>query len=194
MIISTIENERFLIRPVTMVDEEQFMRIQQENSEMRNAFKDEHFRKSFWEKSLNSEDDIYMMIYLKKDSQHIGNCSFQNVNTKTIEIGIDIDKTMQNQGLGTGVLMLLVEYLKSNASGQRFQIKTKSNNIPCQRMIEKAGGTKIGKEATEFDRVMNRMIPTLEQYGMVKQIDETKKLLERNNGIYAFIYEFTPEP
>ena len=194
MIISTIENERLLIRPVTTVDEEQFMRIQQENSEMRNAFKDEHFRESFWEKSLNSEDDIYMMIYLKKDSQHIGNCSFQNVNTQTIEIGIDIDKTMQNQGLGTGVLMLLVEYLKTNASGQRFQIKTKSNNFPCQRMIEKAGGTKIGKEATEFDRVMDRMIPTLEQYGMVEQINETRKLLDRNNGIYAYIYEFTSEP
>ena len=63
MIISRIENERFLIRPVTAADEDQFMRIHQENSEMENAYKDEHFRKSFWEKSLHSEDDIYMMIY-----------------------------------------------------------------------------------------------------------------------------------
>ena len=172
MIISTIENERLLIRPVTTVDEEQFMRIQQENSEMRNAFRDEHFRESFWEKSLYSEDDIYMMIYLKKDSQHIGNCSFQNVNTQTIEIGIDIDRAKQNQGLGTDVLMLLVEYLRGNASGQKHKIKTKSNNIPCQRMIEKAGGRKIGVEATEFDRVMDSMTPTLEKYGMVEQIND----------------------
>ena len=194
MIISSIENDRFFIRPVTAADKDQFMRIQQENSEMGKAYEEEHFRESFWEKILYSEDDIYMVIYLKKDSQHIGNCSFQNVNTQTIEIGIDLDKTMQSQGLGTGVVMLLVEYLKSNTSGQRFQIKTKSNNIPCQIMIEKAGGTKIGKEATEFDRVMDSMIPTLEKYGMVEQVDEIRKLLDRNNGIYAYIYEFTLEP
>ncbi len=190
MIISRIENERFLIRPVTAADEDQFMRIHQENSEMKNAYKDEHFRKSFWEKSLHSEDDIYMMIYYKEDSQHIGNCSFQNVNKKIIEIGIDIEKTKQSQGLGTGVLLLLVEYLKNNAPDQGHQIKTKSNNIPCQRMIEKAGGTRIGVEATEFDRIMDSMIPTLEKYGMTEQIDETKKVLDRNNGICAYIYEF----
>lgn len=190
MTISRIENERFLIRPVTAADEDQFMRIHQENSEMKNAYKDEHFRKSFWEKSLHSEDDIYMMIYHKQGSQHIGNCSFQNVNKKTIEIGIDIEKSKQNQGLGTGVLLLLVEYLKNYAPDQRHQIKTKSNNIPCQRMIEKAGGTRIGVEATEFDRIMDSMIPTLEKYGMTEQIDETKKVLDRNNGICAYIYEF----
>ena len=43
MIISRIENERFLIRPVTAADEDQFMRIHQENSEMKNAYKDEQF-------------------------------------------------------------------------------------------------------------------------------------------------------
>lgn len=190
MIISRIENERFLIRPVTAADEDQFMRIHQENSEMKNAYKDDHFRKSFWEKSLHSEDDIYMMIYYKEDSQHIGNCSFQNVNKKIIEIGIDIEKTKQSQGLGTGVLLLLVEYLKNNAPDQGHQIKTKSNNIPCQRMIEKAGGTRIGVEATEFDRIMDGMILTLEKCGMTEQIDETKKVLDRNNGICAYIYEF----
>ena len=190
MIISRIENERFLIRPVTAADEDQFMRIHQENSEMKNAYKDEHFRKRFWEKSLYSEDDIYMMIYHKQGSQHIGNCSFQNVNKKIIEIGIDIEKTKQGQGLGTGVLLLLVEYLKNNAPDQGHQIKTKSNNIPCQRMIEKAGGTRIGVEATEFDRIMDGMIPTLEKYGMMEQIDETKKVLDRNNGICTYIYEF----
>lgn len=190
MFISRIENKRFLIRPVTAADEDQFMRIHQENSEMKNAYKDEHFRKSFWEKSLHSEEDIYMMIYYKEDSQHIGNCSFQNVNKKTIEIGIDIEKTKQSQGLGTGVLLLLVEYLKNNAPDQGHQIKTKSNNIPCQRMIEKAGGTRIGVEATEFDRIMDGMISTLEKYGMTEQIDETKKVLDRNNGICTYIYEF----
>ena len=61
-------------------------------------------------------------------------------------------------------------------------------------MIEKAGGRKIGVEATEFDRVMDSMTPTLEKYGMVEQINETRKLLDHNNGIYAFLYEFTSMP
>ena len=84
----------------------------------------------------------------------------------------------------------MVEYLKNNEPDQGHQIKTKSTNIPCQRMIEKAGGTRIGVEATEFDRIMDGMIPTLKKYGMTEQIDETKKVLDRNNGICTYIYEF----
>ena len=190
MIISSIENERFLIRPVTAMDKAPFMRIQQENSEIQKVYEEEHFRESLWEKSLDGEDDIYMLIFRKEDDCHIGNCSFQNVNTQVIEIGIDIDKTMQNQGLGTGALCLMVEYLKKNAANQRHQIKTKSNNIPCQMMIENAGGKKIGEEATNFDRIMDKMLPTLEKNGMEKQVEETRKLLDRNNGICTYIYEF----
>ena len=70
MIISSIESDRFFIRPVTAADKDQFMRIQQENSEMGKAYEEEHFRDSFWEKSLCCEEDIYMVIYLKNDSQH----------------------------------------------------------------------------------------------------------------------------
>ena len=190
MNISVIENERFLIRPVVLSDKDQFMRIQQENSEMPNAYKEDTFRESFWEKCLEGDGDIYMMIFLKENGGHIGNCSFQNVNTDIIEIGIDIDKTMQNMGLGTSVLSLLVAYLRDHASDRKHRIKTKSNNIPCQKMIEKVGGVKVGEEATEFDLVMDKMLPTLRKYGMTEQIAETERMLDRNKGICTFIYEF----
>lgn len=191
MNIAVIENDRFLIRPVAFSDKDQFMRIQQENSEMPNAYKEENFRKSFWEQCLAGEDDIYMMIFLKENGAHIGNCSFQNVNTDIIEIGIDIDKSKQNMGLGTGVLSLLVAYLRNHASDQKHRIKTKSNNLPCQKMIEKVGGVKTGEEATEFDRIMDdKMLPTLRKYGMTEQITETERMLDRNKGICTFIYEF----
>ena len=57
-------------------------------------------------------------------------------------------------------------------------------------MIENAGGKKIGEEATNFDRIMDKMLPTLEKNGMEKQVEETRKLLDRNKGICTYIYEF----
>ena len=193
MNITTIENNLFLIRPVIPKDEKPFMRIQEENSEWPKVYEEEHFRDDFWKNCLKAEEDIYMVIFLKENDQHIGNCSFQNVNSQIIDIGIDIDKTMQNKGLGTDVLALLVEYLKSHASGRRYRIKTRSDNMPCQKMIEKAGGVKTGEEATEFDRILDNMIPTLESYGMTAQVNEVRKMFNRNNGICSFIYEFLKE-
>ena len=190
MNVTIIEDDRLFIRPITAADSEEYMRIQQENSEISNAYNGESFRNSFWEKTLGSEEDINMMIYLKDNNQHIGNCSFQNVNTSTIEIGIDIDRTWQNQGLGTNTLRLLTAYLKEHASDRLCRVKTKSNNLPCQRIIEKNGGVKIGEETTPFDKIMDQMIPAFQKYGLSQQVEEAEKMLNRNNGICVYVYEF----
>ena len=131
MKVNVIENDRLLIRPVVDDDKESFMRIQVENSDLAAAYKDEQFRNYFWETTLNGDNDIYMMIFMKEDGTHVGNCSFQKLNSDSIEIGMDIDKRFQNQGIGTATLMLLAEYLRKNAPGKRHTVRTKSNNIPC---------------------------------------------------------------
>ena len=190
MKITTIENERFFIRPAAADDKEAFMHLQQENSELSEAYKDEAFREHYWKGILEGEDDVYMLVFLKEDGRHIGNCSFQNVNSPAIEIGIDIDKRVQNQGFGTEVLTLLVAFLRANAPEQRCLIRTKSTNAPCRRMIEKAGGVKTGEEATDFDRIMDKMLPKMEKAGLTQEMGETGKLLDRSRGVCTYIYEF----
>ena len=189
MKVNVIENDRLLIRPVVNDDKESFMRIQIENSDLAAAYKDEQFRNYFWETTLNGDDDIYMMIFMKEDGIHVGNCSFQKLNSDSIEIGMDIDKRFQNQGIGTATLILLAEYLRENAPGKRHTIRTKSNNIPCQRMIVKAGGVKVDEGKTSFDSTMEGLIHSLEAHGLPEEAEKSKTVLDSAKGVCAFIYK-----
>ena len=38
------------------------MAVQQENSEMADAYKDPLFRDNFWEKTISEKEDIYMIL------------------------------------------------------------------------------------------------------------------------------------
>ena len=132
---------------------------------------------------------IYMMIFMKEDGIHVGNCSFQKLNSDSIEIGMDIDKRFQNQGIGTATLILLAEYLRENAPGKRHTIRTKSNNIPCQRMIVKAGGVKVDEGKTSFDSTMEGLIHSLEAHGLPEEAEKSKTVLDSAKGVCAFIYK-----
>lgn len=82
----------------------------------------------------------------------------------------------------------MVDDLKKNAPEKRICIKTKSNNLQCKRMIEKAGGLKLAEEPTEYDRVIMAMIPKLEPLGLLEESKRKQDAMDRNNGISLFVY------
>ena len=188
-----MENALYLIRTVTDQDKDEYMRVHQENSDLSGAYDIEGFREYFWEHGILDSSDVYMMVLRKADHLHIGNCSFQGIQEEIIEIGLDIDIPFQNQGIGTDVLKMLVDYLRTHHAGQRIQMKTKSTNLPCRKMIEKAGGRKIGEEPTEIEQFIKRMIPKLEEDGLEEKADWSKEMLSRIESIRVYIYELDHE-
>ena len=187
---NAIENDTFLIRQIASADKANFMRIHIENSQLARAYEEKKFYEYVWDTSVNSDDEINMMIIKKMPEKHVGNCSFQKLDTDTIEIGMDIDKSFQNQGIGTAVLLSLIDYLRKNEPDKRHVIKTKSTNLPCQKMIVKAGGIKIGEERTEFVTVMEEHIASLESYGLTEEAREAREILDRYKDICTYVYEF----
>jgi len=192
MTVTVIENETFMIRPIIESDKETFMRIRKESSEMSLAYEETAFYEYYWEKTLAGEDELSMMVFLKESGDVIATCAFYHMDNDAIEIGIDVDEPMRNQGLGTKILILLVEYLKNNTD-QRIIIRTKSNNLRCQRMIAKAGGIKVEEEPTGFDGMIADMISVLEKSGLTETAQKNKDLLEAPKGICVNIYEFSRE-
>ena len=190
MNIVAIENEKYLIRPITESDKDDFMRIQQENSTFPAVYEEGNFRDVFWEESLKDGNDIYMMVFQKPGGKHIANCSVQGIQNDKVSIGIDVDKAFQNKGIGTEVMILLLGYLQENARDKRLLIKTRSDNIACRRMISKAGGIKIGEEPTPFDAFADSMLPTLQANGLTEEIENNKAHMDRNKGVYVYVYEF----
>ena len=187
---TVINNSNYLVRSVTEADKDLYMRIQQENSEMANAYDEHSFRDYFWETILKSENDIYMMAFLKDGDTFVGNCSLQEVNSDAVELGMDIDKSYQNRGIGTEILGLLIRYVSENLPRKRILIKTKSDNMQCRRMIEKAGGIKVGEEPTGFDRMVDTLLPILEEKGFIQAAGESRELMDSTRDICLNIYEF----
>lgn len=192
MTVTKIENETYLIRPVIESDKETFMRIRKESSEMSLAYEEKSFYDFYWEKTLAGEGELSMMVIQKESGDVVATCAFNDMDSDTIEIGMDVDEPFRNQGMGTQILMLLVEYLRSNTN-QRIRIRTKNNNLRCQRMIAKAGGIKVGEEPTEFDKMIANMIPVLEKTGLTEAVQQNKELLDAPKGICVNIYEFPRE-
>ena len=167
--VTTIEDEQIMIRPVRADDKDAFLRILEENSEFPKAFGIEGYRENLWDVNLNDEDRIAMMVFLKETGWHIGNCTFRGIGADTVHIGIGITGLLQNKGYGTKVLSLLVDYLQRKAPDRRHLIRTKSNNLRCQRMIRKVGGKKVGEEATDLDKILDHLRSSLKRDGFTKK-------------------------
>ena len=192
MKVAAIENDKYLIRPVTDTDKVPFMRIRKENSDMSRAYDNKMFFDYLWAAVLRSRDEVSMVVFLKENGSLIAVCSFRDVNTGAISIGIDLDTSMQSGGAGTEILSLLVSYLKKNTD-QKILTRTKSNNLPCQKMIIRAGGIKISEDKTEFDCLVEDMIPSLEKDGLSKKASEARNMLNWRRGIFVNTYEFCRE-
>ena len=89
MEVAAIENDKYLIRPVTDTDKVPFMRIRKENSDMSRAYDNKMFFDYLWAAVLRSRDDVSMVVFLKENGSLIAVCSFRDVNTGAISIGID---------------------------------------------------------------------------------------------------------
>ena len=62
------------------------------------------------------------------------------------ELGIQLLRKYQGQGIGTRIMKLFVNQLKSIMKVESFSVRIRSDNYASQRMFEKMGIVKIGEE------------------------------------------------
>jgi RimJ/RimL family protein N-acetyltransferase len=78
------------------------------------------------------------------DGEHIGNCSYYNIDVKRgeAEIGIMIGNSdYWNKGYGTDTIRTLINYIFNHTSFNRLYLKTLEWNIRAQRCFLKCGFT-----------------------------------------------------
>lgn len=74
----------------------------------------------------------------------IGEMSYREVSTDTVEIGIKIcDFTKQNQGYGSRYLKMLINYLFNDLNYSKIILDTNLNNLRAQHVYEKLGFKKV---------------------------------------------------
>ena len=81
-----------------------------------------------------------------------------NLDTEIPGLGIQLLREYHNQGIGTRIINLFVNKLKTVLSVDFISIRISSDNQISQKMFEKMGAVKIGEEGKEYAELMQRFM------------------------------------
>jgi len=84
-------------------------------------------------------------VILSKDGNRVGSIGHYFVQpSRLMEIGYDIVPSERGKGYGTEAVQIMIDYLFLSNDIVRIQAVTNVDNIPSQRVLEKAGFQKEG--------------------------------------------------
>jgi ribosomal-protein-alanine N-acetyltransferase len=102
---------------------------------------------SYVESISNSKTEFVFTVRLKKNDQHIGNASFQNVNyvNRSAEMAIILgNKKYWNKGISTEILQLFIDFGFNTLNLNRISTGTPTINKGGLKICEKNGMKKEG--------------------------------------------------
>ena len=103
------------------------------------------------------------------------------------EIGIQLLKKYHSQGIGTRVVNLFVNQLKSIINVEFFTVRIRSDNYASQRMFEKMGAIKVGEEGKEYADLMYELMQRMGKENLKRRYRKSLKGYKRIH--YAISYQ-----
>ena len=143
-----LESTRLRIKQITEADQVDYLYGASLASSYKDAYQDEELSRELWQDVLADHDSVTMIIYERESGRVAGTCSFDNWTGDYPEIGINVDPDLQNHGLGTETIRTMTEYYRAARPGEALLIRTRPENLACQKMIRKCGGRMISTEDT----------------------------------------------
>lgn len=153
------ENEQYLLRKQLSEDKEVYYNLFSEISIIKGRMEENMFRKYFekiWFEEQN-EDAIRVSIILREDGAYVGNITLRELNSKTPELGCDVVRRYQRQGVAYDALRLFMRQVSSISKIDYFLARIYSNNEPSLGLFQKLGATFIGKEPSEYQAFLNQL-------------------------------------
>ena len=144
--IVLLESQRLLIRQISAADKADYLYGASLVSDYKAAYQDEELSRQLWQDVLKDPDSVTMIIYDRSSQKVAGICSFDHWTGDCPEIGINIDPAMQKHGLGTEAVRALTAYYEKTRPGEELFIRTRQDNLACQKMIEKCSGRLVSSQ------------------------------------------------
>jgi RimJ/RimL family protein N-acetyltransferase len=114
-------------------------------------------------------DERGRVLIIEGDGTPIGEMSYWNKGNGVAEIGIKIcDFSMQDQGLGTRFLIMLIENLLTEQGYTKIILDTNLNNIRAQHVYEKIGFRKVGVRTDAWRNQLGELQSSVD-YEMTKE-------------------------
>lgn len=175
-----VQNDKYVLSAMCENDKENYLKLYRENSivakasaKMSDVDYDE-FAEFVWEK-IPEEDSIYVSIFLKADHTYVGNIVMQHLSLSTPEIGIDVLKEYQRQGIAYETISMFTKKILEIKNIDYFLVRIYSDNLASTKLFEKLGAIRVGHELSEFGAVLAQMKENLK--------DEYEELLTRNPDV-----------
>ena len=159
--IKSIENKRVLLEPFShnfiskdylawMNDKEttQFIQKTKKNMSLDDLY-------SFANKMINSDEDYFFAILLKKNFQHIGNVRLGPIDFNSMKSGFGIligDKNFHRLGIGTEVMELIKDFSFNYLQLNQLCFPSVKSYLAAKNLYSKAGFRCVGELEKTFDK------------------------------------------
>lgn len=155
------EDEKYLLSRYEDTDKNLYLKVWEETFENSLVLNDENFKKKSWEDVLMKKTKLQLKITDKLSNEYVGEVLVMKLDTKKPELGIQLLKKYQKQGIGTRVMKLFIDKLKEVFEVEYFLIRIFSDNYISQRMFEEMGAIKIGEEGKEYNDLMYKIMQNM---------------------------------
>ena len=175
------EDDKYMLSRYEKTDRDLYMQVWKESFEGTSVYEDEDFKQKLWKEVLSNSNKLQLKIINKKSKIYVGEIMLMNLVSDTPEIGIQILRKYQGQGIGTRVTKLFVDGLREVLDVEYYRVRIRSDNYISQKMFEKMGAVKIGTEGKEYAELMNKIMKQIGRDAfeevITKEFEETQRYI-----------------
>lgn len=167
-----VEDEKYTLSRYDVAEQELFFKAWNETFDNSPLINDEQFKKKSWEDTLSDTSKLQLKIIDKSIQEYVGEVVLMKLDAEMPEIGIQLLKKYHSQGIGTRVVNLFVNRLKSIMQVEFFTVRIRSDNYISQRMFETMGAIKVGDEGKEYTELMCELMQNMGKEKFEKAIEK----------------------
>ena len=171
-----VEDEKYVLSRYEVAEQDLYLMAWNEIFESTPVSHDENFKQKSWDDVLSDTTKLQLKIIDKLTQEYVGEVTLMKLDTETPELGIQLLRKYQSQGIGTRVMNLFVDKLKSVLRVEFFSVRIFSDNHVSRKMFEKMGAIRIGEEGKEYAELMRKI---MQDFGKEKFEEVIKEDFEK---------------
>ena len=179
----------YYFRSIRPEDKDLFMSVRSEASDVAPAYQFiEGYTDFSWKMIISDQTTVSMMVFSYPENSFVATCSFQNIQSKTVELGYDLAANYRGKGLGALIVGELIQFAHEQFPDKEIVVKVRATNTASLRVIEKCGGILIGTEDTP-EAVLFRQFINSDNAKLIEepQAEVYRAAIERGrNGIRVY--------
>ena len=132
-----VEDEKYVLSRYEAAEQDLYLMAWNEIFESTPVSHDEKFKQKSWDDVLSDTTKLQLKIIDKLTQEYVGEVTLMKLDTEAPELGIQLLRKYQSQGIGTRVMNLFVDKLKSVMRVEFFSVRIFSDNHVSQKCLRK---------------------------------------------------------